>query len=217
VRCRGSTRTPLFTHLLPPFRLTHSLILQPKDLKAELVEKERQHLKEKLLGKTSTFEEQRARDLALLAEPNVASKGGGAPSLIPRAQDADDDDDDDDDDGSESDASDEDEEAALLAELEKIKRERAEEAAKKAAAEALVEEERKRQDVITGNPLLDLGGGDHGQHALTGHDDGILKRKWYEETVFKNQSKGEPKAKKRFVNDTIRSDFHKRFLDKYIK
>jgi protein CWC15 len=35
--------------------------------------------------------------------------------------------------------------------------------------------------------------------------------------VFKNQTRGEPERKKRFVNDTIRSDFHRRFLNKYIK
>ena len=35
--------------------------------------------------------------------------------------------------------------------------------------------------------------------------------------MFKHQSRGEPAVKKRFVNDTIRSDFHKRFLNRYIK
>jgi protein CWC15 len=44
-----------------------------------------------------------------------------------------------------------------------------------------------------------------------------VKRSWHEETVFKHQSRGEPAAKKRFVNDTIRSDFHRRFLNRYIK
>jgi protein CWC15 len=44
-----------------------------------------------------------------------------------------------------------------------------------------------------------------------------VKRSWHEETVFKNQARSEPAAKKRFINDTIRSDFHKRFLNRYIK
>jgi len=43
-----------------------------------------------------------------------------------------------------------------------------------------------------------------------------LTKRWYEETVFKNQTKMEPKAKKRFINDTVRSDFHRKFLTKYI-
>ena len=44
-----------------------------------------------------------------------------------------------------------------------------------------------------------------------------LKRRWDEDVVFRNQARGEPKAARRFINDTIRNDFHKRFLDKYMK
>lgn len=40
---------------------------------------------------------------------------------------------------------------------------------------------------------------------------------WDDDVVFRNQSRGEPKAAKRFINDTIRSDFHRKFLNKYIK
>merc|ERR1712228_158318 len=43
-----------------------------------------------------------------------------------------------------------------------------------------------------------------------------LKRSWTEDTVFKNQG-NEPKKKKRFINDTIRSDFHRKFMHRYIK
>jgi protein CWC15 len=35
--------------------------------------------------------------------------------------------------------------------------------------------------------------------------------------VFKNQARDEPQLKKRFINDTIRNDFHRRFLNKYIE
>jgi protein CWC15 len=45
----------------------------------------------------------------------------------------------------------------------------------------------------------------------------VVKRRWDDDVVFKNQTKHEPKTAKRFVNDTIRSDFHRRFLNKYIK
>lgn len=44
-----------------------------------------------------------------------------------------------------------------------------------------------------------------------------VKRRWDDDVVFKNQARGEPKAHKRFINDTIRSDFHRRFLTRYIK
>lgn len=41
--------------------------------------------------------------------------------------------------------------------------------------------------------------------------------RWYDDTVFKNQARGEVKQQKRFINDTIRNDFHKKFLQRYIK
>ena len=43
-----------------------------------------------------------------------------------------------------------------------------------------------------------------------------LKKRWYEETVFKNQARSSQQIKKRFINDTVRSDFHKKFMNKYI-
>lgn len=33
----------------------------------------------------------------------------------------------------------------------------------------------------------------------------------------RNQTRGQPKAQKRFINDTIRNDFHKRFLERYVR
>lgn len=41
--------------------------------------------------------------------------------------------------------------------------------------------------------------------------------RWNDDVVFKGQARTEPEQKKRFVNDTIRNDFHRRFLTKYIK
>lgn len=61
-----------------------------------------------------------------------------------------------------------------------------------------------------GNPLLS-GDGGAGEPAFG------VKRRWDDDVVFKGQSKGEPKAQKRFINDTIRSDFHSRFLKRYIR
>ena len=57
-----------------------------------------------------------------------------------------------------------------------------------------------------GNPLL-AGGSGSAQ----------IKRKWNDDVVFKNQSRGETEKKKRFINDTIRNDFHKAFLSRYMK
>ena len=44
-----------------------------------------------------------------------------------------------------------------------------------------------------------------------------LKKRWNEETVFKNQARTAPKEKKRFINDTVRSDFHRRFLNRFVQ
>ncbi|CAN0461910.1 unnamed protein product, partial [Ectocarpus fasciculatus] len=44
-----------------------------------------------------------------------------------------------------------------------------------------------------------------------------VKRQWNDDVVFRNQSRSEPELKKRFVNDTIRSDFHRSFLKKYVR
>ena len=44
-----------------------------------------------------------------------------------------------------------------------------------------------------------------------------MKRSWDDDVVFRNQTRGEPKAQRRFINDTIRSDFHRRFLEKCVR
>ena len=56
----------------------------------------------------------------------------------------------------------------------------------------------------------DIAGGDY-QVSMQ------VKRRWDDDVVFRNQERGEPKLQKRFVNDTIRNDFHRRFLNRYIK
>jgi protein CWC15 len=114
----------------------------------------------------------------------------------------------DDDDNSDDDDDDEDDEAALQAELAKIRAER--EAAKRKEEEELAakEEEKMEEAALLGNPLLS---------SESAGGSGKLKRRWNEDVVFRNQAKGEPEVKKRFINDTVRNDFHKRFLNKFIR
>ncbi|KAI9773616.1 MAG: complexed with cef1p [Geoglossum simile] len=124
-----------------------------------------------------------------------------------------------------SDEDDEDETAELLRELEKIKKERAEQREnevfptslegskvertlirdiqeRQKAAEA---EEQREHDIARGNPLLNA-------------QDFHVRRRWDDDVVFKNQARGtEDKRKKEFVNDLLRSDFHKRFMSKYVR
>ena len=102
---------------------------------------------------------------------------------------------------------DEDDELELLRELEKIKKEREEARALQQAEE----DAQKDASVVSANPLLNPSGG-----ASTGS--GSIKRRWDDDVVFRNQTAGEDnKARKRFVNDTVRNDFHRRFLKKYIQ
>ncbi|XP_063704340.1 protein CWC15 homolog [Culicoides brevitarsis] len=111
---------------------------------------------------------------------------------------------------SDSDDSDDDT-AALLAELNKIKRERAQEQAKKEMEKKQEEEKIRMENILSGNPLLNYSAG-----AKAG--DLKVKRRWDDDVVFKNCARSEPEKKgANFINDSLRSEFHKKFMEKYIK
>eukprot|EP00106_Octopus_bimaculoides_P014322 XP_014781764.1 PREDICTED: spliceosome-associated protein CWC15 homolog [Octopus bimaculoides] len=107
----------------------------------------------------------------------------------------------------ESDSEDDDDTMELMEELKKIKKERLAEAAK-LEAERKVEEERiRKENILKGNPLLN-------QEKI----DFKVKRRWDDDVVFKNCAKGGDDRKGRgFINDTLRSEFHKKFMEKYVK
>ena len=127
----------------------------------------------------------------------------------------DDDDDDDDNDNGHGDPSDEDDDeddtAELLRELEKIKRERADEK-ERLERERLEEESKQREEQIaSGNPLLSLSSAS----SSAAPKDFSVKRRWDDDVIFKNQAKGiDEQPKRRFINDMLRSDFHKKFMNK---
>ena len=126
--------------------------------------------------------------------------------IIPEEKDADEEDSTGSDDSSDEET---DEEAELLAELERIKQERYAEAARAEASARAKEDEKLRAEVSAGNPLLN--------DTLAGHSDFRIKRRWDDDVVFRNQAAKEPIKQRRFINDTIRNDFHRRFLDRYMK
>ncbi|KAF2965302.1 hypothetical protein GQX73_g8265 [Xylaria multiplex] len=103
--------------------------------------------------------------------------------------------------------SEDDEDAELQRELDKIKRERAEKREREERERAAAEEEERERDIALGNPLLNP------------KQDFNIKRRWDDDVVFKNQARGtEDKGKsKEFINDLLRSDFHKRFMSKYVR
>ena len=103
-----------------------------------------------------------------------------------------DDDDDDDDDPEE-----------LMAELNRIKQER------QAEEERRERELRCKEDRIRETP------------ATTNDDmssNFSVKRRWDDDVPFKNCARDEVDPKRKlYVNDTLRQEFHKRFMDKYIR
>ncbi|GAB2284799.1 hypothetical protein Dimus_019252 [Dionaea muscipula] len=175
--------------------------LQKRNLREELEERERRHFSSK--DKSYSDDRDRRKGSQLLLE---GSKRDAEDRIVPRSVDADDSDmevksdnesDDDDDD--------EDDTEALLAELERIKKERAEEKLRKDREEQEEQLKVKEAELMRGNPLLN------------NPTNFSLKRRWDDDVVFKNQTRGESKAPKRFINDTIRNDFHRKFLQKYMK
>lgn len=179
--------------------------LQRRNLRNELEERERKHFSSK--DKRYAEDRDRRKGSQLLLEDG---KREVEDRFVPRSIDADDadveaksidessEDDDDDDD-------DEDDTEALLAELEQIKKERTEEKIRKEQEEREEELKAKESEMLRGNPLLN-------NTVSFG-----VKRRWDDDVVFKNQARGEVKAPKRFINDTIRNDFHRKFLQKYMK
>ncbi|KAL4566926.1 hypothetical protein LXL04_031052 [Taraxacum kok-saghyz] len=174
--------------------------LERRDLKEELMERERRHFSSKDKGYGGK--------ITLLFSSAVILLRELEDRIVPRSADADDADLDiksDDDSDEDDDDDDEDDTEALLAELEQIKKERAEEKLRKEREEQEEELKLKEAELIRGNPLL---------NNPTSFN---VKRRWDDDVVFKNQARGETKAPKRFINDTIRSDFHRKFLHKYMK
>ncbi|XP_039768929.1 spliceosome-associated protein CWC15 homolog [Ornithorhynchus anatinus] len=113
----------------------------------------------------------------------------------------------------EDEESEDDDTAALLAELEKIKKERAEEEARKEREERAEKERIRSENVLNGNPLLKFTGLAQPQSNFK------VKRRWDDDVIFKNCAKEVKGSKrdKKFVNDTLRSEFHTKFMEKYFR
>ncbi|KAH9971774.1 Pre-mRNA-splicing factor Cwf15/Cwc15 [Russula compacta] len=126
--------------------------------------------------------------------------------------DGDDDDDDEDDD--------EDETAELFRELEKIKRERAAEKARVEQADAAATEAEREARIATSNPLLNLASalGNAPGVNTTAPGTFAVKRRWDDDLIFKNQAASEKDHPRgQFVNDLLRTEFHKKFMSRFIK
>ncbi|TMW62771.1 hypothetical protein Poli38472_005389 [Pythium oligandrum] len=186
--------------------------IELRDLRAELEGREQQYEEEK--GKSNNTAQDKLRrleenkKLLLLGDAEADARESQLKSVASKYDDADDVDDSDESSDSDSDSDDDDEEAELMRELEKIKKEREEERLRKEAEEREAAEKMAREEILQGNPLT---------QAASASGTAKMKRRWNDDVVFKNQSRNEPEVKKRFINDTIRNDFHRRFLNKYVQ
>ncbi|WBW72964.1 Prp19 complex subunit Cwf15 [Schizosaccharomyces osmophilus] len=109
---------------------------------------------------------------------------------------------------SDEDDDEEDETAQLLRELENIKQERQKEKEKQEMEEQREEQEKREREIAYGNVLLNNSSTSSFQ----------VKRRWDEDVVFKNTHKGvDDQPKQGFVNDMLRSDFHKKFLARFVR
>jgi protein CWC15 len=164
------------------------------------------NLKEELLLKESVAKRKRLRedqDEDLEDEEPLKKQ---KPLAIDYSVDADDSASEDEGDSEDSSSSESDDEDEIRKELEKIKAERAAQVAQKAHEEGQIAQQGQRDAAMRQNPLLS-----------SDQEDYSLSKKWYEDVVFKNQTRNQPKQEKRFVNDTVRNDFHRKFLNKYVQ
>jgi len=205
-----------------------------RDLRAELLaaEAEARNKKRKAEGKPPLEED--VRKAAAIEAPKEGppaadeDEANKRRKLLQEALEMDKDDDEEDeeeksnDDGDESDEdSEEDDTAELLRELEKIKRERVEEKARQEAEQTAQQSADRDAQIATANPLLNLAA------ALGQNPTGInttapgtfsVKRRWDDDLVFKNQAMSSRKNEGgQFVNDLLRTEFHKKFMTKFIK
>ncbi|KAJ1891661.1 complexed with cef1p [Coemansia sp. IMI 209127] len=199
-----------------------------EELKRELQEAERLHFEAKRAGNgeggslpdtetRSRLENAKAKYIEMAQMLDAESDASSNEDEGSHKSSDDDDDDDansarsasDDGGNSSSDEDSEDETAMLMRELEKIKRERAEEKEREEQEEL----ERRLQDEENGG----LSSSTLGGNPLLSRKDFSVKRRWDDDVVFRNQARGDDgKTKKRFINDMLRSDFHRKFMKKYI-
>jgi protein CWC15 len=71
------------------------------------------------------------------------------------------------------------------------------------------------ENILSGNPLLRE---KYASSSAADKSDMKVKRRWDDDVVFKNCSRAESdKKEKTFINDSLRSDFHRKFMSKYIQ
>ncbi|EPQ55473.1 Cwf15/Cwc15 cell cycle control protein [Gloeophyllum trabeum ATCC 11539] len=226
---------------------TSQVEVAKRDLRMELLaaEAEAKNKKRKAEGKPPLALENGSEAPKAITEAGEEDEANKRRKILQEALEMDKDDDDDDESGSEGgkkeknangegagegsdEESDEEEEeddtAELLRELEKIKRERAEEKARQEREQNASKEAEREAQIASGNPLLShlaaaLGQSPNGLNT-TAPGTFAVKRRWDDDLIFKNQavnSRDKDGRQGQFVNDLLRTEFHKKFMAKFIK
>nr|CAG4645941.1 EOG090X0IT3 [Lynceus sp. MCZ IZ 141354] len=184
--------------------------LRGRDFRRDLDDRERtvKDKDKRHAGRTDKDERREKEKLKITGASESKKARVEQPTAPPQNLDADDAVDDDSDESSDDD---EDDTAELMAELQRIKAERAADQARKDIEQRQEEERIRMENILGGNPLLAYA-------DRAAKSDLRVKRRWDDDVVFKNCSRSEPDKKERgFINDALRSDFHKKFMEKYIK
>jgi len=201
--------------------------VKKRDLRAELLiaEQEARNKKRKAEGKPPLPVEEGSATVEIDEETNKRRK------LLQEALEMDKDDSEDDEqkkdeeekseESDDDDDDDEDETAELLRELEKIKRERAEEKTRQEQVQSASQAAEREVEIATSNPLLNLAAA-LGQQTPSGLNTTApgtfsVKRRWDDDLIFKNQAMNTGDKPTHFVNDLLRTEFHKKFMSKFIK
>ncbi|KAF8911558.1 Pre-mRNA-splicing factor Cwf15/Cwc15 [Gymnopilus junonius] len=189
--------------------------VKKRDLRAELLaaEQEARNKKRKAEGKPPLIED---------APEHGDEETNKRRKLLQEALELDKDDDDEDEEdkdeekdeeSSEEDSDEEEDDTAeLLRELEKIKRERTEEKARLEREQSASEAASKEAEIATANPLLNLAaalGQSPGGVNTTVPGTFQVKKRWDDDLIFKNQAMNQKPAQGNFVNDLLRTEFHK--------
>lgn len=73
------------------------------------------------------------------------------------------------------------------------------------------EESIRVKKILSSNPLLNY-------FPKSGRADMKVRRRWNDDVVFKNCARSEPERQHDvFINDLLRSEFHRKAMEKYVK
>ncbi|PKI83016.1 hypothetical protein MVES1_002892 [Malassezia vespertilionis] len=188
-----------------------------QEMKEELTVGEKRARMERDPELAEEEEEEDAKRRKMLQDAHDLDADADEEQLQESAKASDDDQDDDAEDSENEESDEEDDTEMLMRELEKIKQERREEQERRELHHAAQYELSREEEIARGNPLLNLESALHGAKPSTAP--APTEKRWDEDLIFRNQAAGAADlsvSKRGFVNDLTRTEFHKKFMSRYI-